>query len=251
MLIDGDTGKTKIEVVLGDLSGRRPEKLLEGLRFLAHYRSPYRVDIRSAYGPGAGSAEPFVVNAGPEFATAMSLVRDFADALVTIQQVAPVRVDMPDPDDVTPQQVSDVLETARLIRGETLTRPWTTFGPVHLHPGIEPDLQSRMALRSLTPLVVRLPAVEFQVGIRNVVCLAAHIDADSVVVHEDHHDVQFVPADNDLAAITFTPANDLLMQGQRQMVEVGPASKRPGDLMTPRSAAQDQQMWASWTASNN
>jgi hypothetical protein len=116
-----------------------------------------------------------------------------------------VPVDLPNLDQLTNRQRIELVEAARLLRGETLSRLWTSLGPVHLHPGIEPDLESCFALRRRSTLSVTLAGVAHVLGVQNVECFAARIDPDSIVDHDDHIDVQFVPAGSDQANITYLP----------------------------------------------
>lgn len=206
ILIDLDTRNTQIILSTGDLAGHRPAELLEGLRLLAHFRPPHQMAVRPAYGPAKGEAIEI-----PEtlaISQPASELLDLAEALATLQEHTSTRVEMPDLNQFTHQQMAEVLETARLLRGETLTTPWTSIGPVHLHPGIEPQLDARFAARWQTPLQVELPGGEIHVGIRNIDMPAARVDPESVTVHNDHKDIQLIPAGNAAAVVTYLAADD-------------------------------------------
>lgn len=115
MMTNLDTGLTSVQLKLGDLAGRRPEQLLDGLRFLAQFRSPHRLGVRPAYGPGRG--EPMGIAEPARFADASAVILEFAEALVTIQEHVPARVDMPDVDQVPDGQLAAIVEVALLLRG--------------------------------------------------------------------------------------------------------------------------------------
>lgn len=209
-LFDLDTRNMSTRIGATDLTGLRPETLLAGLRFRAEFRPPHRFRLRPAYGPGTSDlADIKALTTEDESAT---IIFDLADALATIQEHTPARVSFPDLTKLTHGQLRKALDTARLLRGETLTTSWVTTSIVHLHPGIQPNTQDRFAIRLRDPLTVTLPGGELDVGIRNVDFPAGRVDPDSITIHDDHIDVKFVPAGNTLAIITYAGRYDNLQQ---------------------------------------
>jgi hypothetical protein len=206
MMTEVATGRTTYKIRLGELRGRRPADMLEGLRFLAQHRSPNQMSVRPGYGPG----ETVCLNISETttLADEARLLLEFAEALVTIQDLVSTRLDMPDFSLMDVDMFQAVLDAAQLLRGETLTRPWENLGPVHGPPGLEPDFEARFAVHFTTPLILSLPGIRCQVGTQTAECFAARIDPDSVTPHGDHVDVRFVPAEGDLARISCTPVAD-------------------------------------------
>lgn len=206
MMTELATGKTRLDFRLGDLPGRRPADVLEGLRFLAQHRPPHRVSLRPGYGPG--EIHSIDIPESSALADGARLVLEFAEALVTIQDFASVRLDMPDFGQMTEDMFQSVLDVAQLLRGETLTRPWEYVGPVHGPQGLEPDFAARFTVHFRRPLVLTLPGIECQVGMQTAECFGARIDPDTVTSHGDHVDVRFVPAGSELARISASPITD-------------------------------------------
>jgi hypothetical protein len=211
MLADLPSGDTSIRVIRQDLTGRYPADLLSGLRFLAQFRSPYRLGIREALGRAPSRPMTSLPDTS-EMPDTSTIVLELAEALTTIQEYTSTRVVIPDFDHLTGQQMANVLDTARLLRGEKLTHTWDKIGNVHLHAGIEPDTDSLFAVRVHQALVVRLPELELDLGIRRIDLPAARFDPTSVTVHDDHIDASLVPAGNTLAIISYVDADEIALE---------------------------------------
>lgn len=202
-----DTRNIELHYTLCELNGLRPALVVNGLRFLAHHCPPHRIGIRPAYGPTSGNLTPIPADA--KIGNGIALILELAEALAVIQEHTALRVDMPDLAQLTHRQLAEVLDAARLLRGETLAMQWQGIG-FHLHPGVEVDADSEspFAARVRDVLKVGLPTGDIILGVRNIDLPAARIDPGSVVVHGDHKDVRLIPFGDTLAAITHIGGDD-------------------------------------------
>jgi hypothetical protein len=194
MLIDPEPGRLRMAFDIGDVAGQRPALLVEGLRFLTHFRSPNRLQVRPAYGPGQATPADISVTDDNRWVAELLAV---AEALATIQEHTTTRIGMPDPDTFDVARAAEVKDAATLLRGGTLTPTWTTVGPVHVKSGAEPSRREIWTLALDEPLKIDLDGHEIILGVRRVRLPAARVDPESVEDHEDHKDVRFIPATDD------------------------------------------------------
>lgn len=192
LLTDLTTGHTSISMGPLPLTGRRPEQLIEGLRFATEFRHPNRFRVRPAYGAGASPLTDI-----PDSQT--DAVYEFVEALALIQQHTPHQLLVPDVAAMTGDQQRGVLRAARLLRGETMRGTWDQIAAVHLHQGLTVEPAERFAIRTFQRLAVALPAVDLDLGLVQIDLPIARAHPVSLHEHDDHLDVRLVPAGSDVA----------------------------------------------------
>ncbi|WP_226366986.1 hypothetical protein [Pseudonocardia sp. ICBG162] len=202
MRTDLSTRMSKVEIRPGDLAGRRPHDLLEGLRFVTSFVHPNSFRFRPAYGPGAS---PFSAIPNPTMVEPGALLlRALIEGLATIQEFTTEQILVPDLSTVTTDQRVSILDTARLLRGEILTITWNDLGPVHMHPGVDVAPDERFAVRLLDPLTIDLADRTLELpGFRQTDIASAQPDFDTRCKHDDHYDVRLRPAGSDLAQFSY------------------------------------------------
>lgn len=197
MLTEQDGSHGSLHVTSLPINGQRPEPLLDGLRFVADFRAPHRFRLRPGYGPGAAIQDiPATASPEPHATWAYELV----DALSIVQQATVEQILIPD--EVSAQQWDSLLLAARLLRGEIVPGTWTHVG-VHLHPGRDIDPAARFAVRAFGALTVELDGREIDLGLTQLDLPAARIDPERTVHHDDHRQVQMIPAGSDVAQMRY------------------------------------------------
>lgn len=198
------TGHSNIELRPGHLAGRRPHDLLEGLRIVTGFTSPNSFRIRQAYGPERSPLTYIPSPAQPD--PGGLLLLSVIEGLAVIQDHTPEQILVPEPSQITPEQRTSILDTARLLRGEAITGTWSTLGQVHMHPGVDVNPDQRFAVRLYQHLTVELPGRTLVLpGFQQTDLPAARADPDSRHDHDDHIDVRFVPAGSDLVQFIYAP----------------------------------------------
>lgn len=204
MLTELSRGHTSLTIKGLALPDRRPQLLLEGLRFVTEFRPPNRFRIRPAYGPGQSPPTPI-----PERDSdggQAEAVYEFVEALALIQQYTTHQLLVPDVAAMNDQQQHAVLWAARLLRGEVIRGTWSQIQTMHLHPGLTIDSFERFAIRLFKKLSVAPPGAEdLDLGLVQIDLPAAHADPDSMAGHDDHHDVRLVPAGSNIALFRYRP----------------------------------------------
>lgn len=202
MRTDLTTGASNIETRSGNLTGRRPHDLVEGLRFLTEFTYPNSFRIRPPYGP---TVSPLNAIPGPaSVPDGALLLRALVEGLAAIQGFTTEQNLVPDLATTTTEQRRSILDAARLLRGEVITISWNDLGPIHLHPGVDVDPDERFAVCLHEALTVELPDQTLVVpGFRQTYIPAARPDPQTRCKHDDHYDVRLRPAGSDLAEISY------------------------------------------------
>lgn len=200
MRTDLTTGLTDIELQSRSVTGLRPALAIDGLRFHQAFRHPHRLLIRPAYGPDVG--DPVPIPDQPRPREGLDPFLELTEALFVLQGVTLDQILLPE--SVSGEQWSSALEAAKLVGGEVVHGTWDAL-TMHLHPGVQFNVEDRFAVRLFFPLIVELSNQNIELGYRQVDLPIARVEAGSEDAHDDHIDVRLVPAGSEVLTQRFHP----------------------------------------------
>lgn len=183
------------------MTGLVPSLLVPSLRLLSQFRHPHRLQVAQRFGPAAG--EPIAL---PEGVTGSDVgaILDLVEALATVQDHTAVQIRVPDLSEFPIMDCRRILRAAQLLAGEPVTVSWTKQR-VHLNPGTEPPSENPFTALFFESLSVTLDGQSIPLGYQQVHLPAARADLESLSKHDDHKDVNLVPAGDAPAVIRYVP----------------------------------------------
>lgn len=165
-----------LRVECNTLDGRKPSEVLPGLRLIAGLRN-------------GGELELGVRDGGPQIFKARSSGSDnqemraaarkfvaYAESLIEIQKHTFLTVTVPAMESITEEDMDTTIDTARLLRGEKITRNWTRLELPVEDRGRIPLNEDEQAILYRTKLIAQVGNQEIDTGyVKQTVCKSARI----------------------------------------------------------------------------
>lgn len=148
---------------LGDMAGRSVSDITPALAFLQHAYAPSIFRMSDPRVPRK-KADLVLTNDRPRNreSRAAAVQHDYIQALATIQKYADHEIKVPDLDSIGPDEASEIIRTARLLRNRSITVGWDKL-TVTLHKGVtEPE--GPHALAADVPLQVAVGGTVIPLG---------------------------------------------------------------------------------------
>jgi hypothetical protein len=158
------------------ISGAVPGSVIEGLRFLHHFRPPNRFEAWIAHGPRLAPPQDIPDGVGdPDDLRELVLI---SEALAEIQRHTHQQIRVPAK--IASEEAEEWLVVAALLRGETVAGTWSDM-PVELHPGaaLPGETSGQFQIMATIPLTVSVGDLKLELGRRQIVCKTARLDPAS------------------------------------------------------------------------
>jgi hypothetical protein len=189
--IGPDDGLNSCQLTLIDITGKKPNDILPGLRFIASIKPTrkLRIDIKDGP-PLARAAIPGELLSEVEGDRMIAA----CEAISAIQRVTFVRIVVPDLAMTTWDTFNSWLNSAALLRGEEITGTWTEV-KAHLLQGTEAPEYDVGTLRIQGPWQVQIGENTYNIGLVDTYWASAHQDESRPPEqHDDHVDAWYIPA---------------------------------------------------------
>lgn len=165
-----------LRVECNTFDGKKPSEVLPGLRLIDGLRN-------------GGAMELVVRDGGPQILNARSDGLDnqemraaarkfvaYAESLIEIQKHTFLTVTVPAMESITEEDMDTTIDTARLLRGEKITRNWTRFELPVEDRGRIPLNEDEQAILYRTKLIAQVGNQEIDTGcVKQTVCKSARI----------------------------------------------------------------------------
>lgn len=173
MRVNNETERATVTVSPQDLTGRAPEDILGGLRWLSAYRSPNTLQIGPTRGPVADQALPISTESTFDVEPLVAV----AEILAAIQEHTQDQLKMPS--ELTHEQYGALCDANRLLRGEVIERSWTSWVfRMQTEGHYELTRWPYFSLMAVTPLTITLDGNVHVLGQYAQIVESARLDPD-------------------------------------------------------------------------
>ena len=165
-----------LRVECNTLDGRKPSEVLPGLRLIAGLRNGGELElgVRDG-GPQIFKARSSGLDNQEMRAAARKFVA-YAESLIEIQKHTFLTVTVPAMESITEEDMDTTIDTARLLRGEKITRNWTRLELPVEDRGRIPLNEDEQAILYRTKLIAQVGNQEIDTGyVKQTVCKSARI----------------------------------------------------------------------------
>ncbi|WP_188186998.1 hypothetical protein [Nonomuraea sp. SYSU D8015] len=212
-LMDGPD-RDRVRMTMTSLVGRTPADVLSAVRMVAGLATAGGLVLAVRGGRPLTQIwrpEESEVRASPLIGLARWTIT-FLDALLAVQAHTLQRVTIPDLDDITPEQIAEIVQLGRLLRGEEIRTTWThvimTLGtPDHL-----PSSHQEVGLMATSPIQLNLAGrlIVLDDVQRRVVYHSVRLaDPHQVATAQSGDTIHLVPGSTATATLAVVPAADV------------------------------------------
>lgn len=214
---DSTTTITNIWTSAGDITGTHPAEAVRALAALSTMIAGVTLDLALRDGPTILRLEDI-----PESlvdAAAVDLRLSVCRSLAELQRHVPVPIVVPEAATVTNRDVKDWHEAASLLRGETVSRAWTSLGMTHTGKS---TMQLPGRIRITQDLTVSIGGRPWVVGLVDRVAVAARWEPESPSAAEG----RLLPSEEFGTMLTTSIATDTEAQTRatQGVVQIAPLS---------------------------
>jgi hypothetical protein len=175
ILTDLETNLIKLSLEPQDLTGISPIDAIPALRLVGAFTAPNLMQIAQPYGPPDTEAMPIPAEGGA--IDLDELVVAYVEALAQLQSKTSVQLKIPNFDLVTRKEALELIEAARLLRGEGVKFRWSQV-PVDLHsPPTETPTES-ITLLLRQQLNITVEGTPIHLGLKQVYFPSAVLDIE-------------------------------------------------------------------------
>jgi hypothetical protein len=173
ILTETETNLIKLSLEPQDVTGIPPSDALPALRLVAAFTAPNLMQIAQPH--GLPDTEPMPIPAEGGTIELDELVVAYVEALAQLQSKISVQLKIPNLDLVTRKEALELIEAARLLRGEIVEFRWSQV-PAKLHSASTETPTEPIMLRVDQDLIVTVEGTPIYLGTKRVYFPSAVLD---------------------------------------------------------------------------